>query len=283
MIRPCFSTLACPDWTFEEVAAFAVQHGYAGVDARTAGTRGGDFTADPALTSGDKLKTLFRDAAISLACVSSSLTLDRPVFPPVVGRLLPSATDDVREGRSLVDVAVETGAELVRVYPFKLHGGRRRAGTLIRIAEQLYPICDHTRHKSVKVVIENAGDFPLAGDLLQIMDLVGHPNLLASYDASYAHSAGEDPVAGASLLGDKLALLRVKDADSNGQPVILGQGLLNVRETIRAASEASPDCWVSTTWERAWLPDLMSAEQAIANDAKTIYDSAGTNSSSSAA
>ena len=29
-----FSTLGCPDWTFQQIASFAVQHGYKGIEVR---------------------------------------------------------------------------------------------------------------------------------------------------------------------------------------------------------------------------------------------------------
>ena len=29
-----FSTLGCPDWTFEQIVNFAVQHGYKGIEVR---------------------------------------------------------------------------------------------------------------------------------------------------------------------------------------------------------------------------------------------------------
>ena len=29
-----FSTLGCPDWTFEQITSFAVQHGYKGIEVR---------------------------------------------------------------------------------------------------------------------------------------------------------------------------------------------------------------------------------------------------------
>ncbi|MEM1165662.1 MAG: sugar phosphate isomerase/epimerase [Planctomycetota bacterium] len=277
MLRVCFSTVACPDWTLDRVCTFGAERGFAGVEFRTAGTRGGEFAADPALTDGAKVRRVLDDAAIQAACLATSLTLDRPILPPVLGRILPPAQEDVREGRSLIDISVEAGCELVRVYPFRMHNNERRSSALVRICDRLAKVVDHTRHKNVRVVLENGGDFGKAEDLAGILASVGHPNLSAAYDIAYAAQAGDDPVDGVRLLGPDLALLRLRDRDDAGLPIELGKGVLPCAQAVGAIAETSPDAWVSTTWDRAWLGtnELPGPDRAIAHDAERIMQWAG--------
>ena len=277
VIKPCFSTVAAAEWTFDRVCRFAAEHGFAGVECRTAGTGGGaggdGFTSDPALTDGRKIRRFVDDHAIELASISTGVTFDRAIAPPVIGRVLPDAARDVLEARSIIDVAVLAGAELVRVYGFRMQGREKRLTAAIRIADRLSRAVDHTRHKTVRVMLENAGDFGRAEDLLELARLVDRPGLRFAYDPVYAASAGDDPVEGVRMLGGGLSLLRVRDRDRHGRPVRLGTGVQPMRDVVGAAGDLAHEVWVSTTWDRAWLAGeaLEPAETAIAGDAETIY------------
>lgn len=276
MFKPAFSTVACPDWTLQRVLNAAADWGYTGVELRSFGHGGGGtdgFASDPGLTAGSKARYLAADAGVRIACVSTSVSFDAPITPPILGRILPSNEAAVRAGRDGVEVGFECGSELVRVFGFRIANGQTRTGTLRRIIERLGKVVDHARGKDLIVVLENGGDFATADDLLEIIARVGSPLLRASYDILAAHDAGEDPAEGLATLGARLALARVRDVDADRTPVALGTGVLPCADFCAAASNAG--CWLSYTWDRAWMRDLAPAQDLLPKAIETMFNWAG--------
>lgn len=276
MFKPAFSTVACPDWTLERVLNAAAQWGYDGVELRSFGHGGGGaegFASEPGLTAGSKARYLAAEAGVKIACVATSTSFDAPIMPPVLGRLLPSSEATVLAGRDGVEVAHECGSELVRVFGFRIPKGQTRKGTMRLIVERLGKVVDHARGRDLLVVLENGGDFATADDLLEIMSQIRFPQLRAAYDILAAHDAGENPAEGLAKLGSKLALARLRDVDADRKPVALGTGVLPCAEFTAAASDAG--CWLSYTWDYAWMRDLASAEQVLPKAIATMFSWAG--------
>jgi sugar phosphate isomerase/epimerase len=283
MFKPAFSTVACPDWTLQRVLDAASAWGYDGVELRTFGHGGGGtdgFASDPGLTAGSKARYLAAEAGVKIACASSSVSFDAPIMPPVLGRLLPACEASVLAGRDAVEVGSECGAELVRVFGFRIPRGGTRRGTMRLVVERLSKVVDHARGRDVLVVLENGGDFATADDLLEIMSRIRFPQLRAAYDILVAHDAGENPAEGLAKLGNLVSLARVRDVDANRRPVPLGSGVLPCADFCAAASAAG--CWLSYTWDVAWMRDLAPAEQVLPKAIETMFGWAGDNNAARA-
>ena len=76
MLRLAFSTVACHTWTLERVARSAGEWGYMGVELRSFGEGGTRFACDPALTSGGKVRELFREAGVEVAGIGGGVRFD---------------------------------------------------------------------------------------------------------------------------------------------------------------------------------------------------------------
>ena len=278
MIRLAFSTVACPTWTLERVAAAASHWGYLGVELRTFGQGGSQFASDPGLIDGRKLRRVLDDAGAELAGLATGVRFDAPIFPPVLGQLMPWNDASVREGRHMVSIARECGTEYVRVYAFELAGRERTSAAIKRIAGRLSKVCDQARNRDVTVLLENGGGFARAADILEIIEAVNSPQLAACYDGAAAWQAGEDVAQGCALLAGRLRMVRVRDV-REGRPARLGMGDAPCRALVRAAVDADAvwgtDPWVVYTWDRAWLPELSPAEEVLPHAAPLIAEWAG--------
>ncbi len=249
-----------------------------GVELRSFGEGGTEFACDPALTSGAKVREIFREAGVQVAGIASGVRFDAAIWPPVVGNLLAGREASVNEGKHMVTVAAHVGAPYVRVFGFEGTPGESKKSLFRRVCDRLGKVCDHARHRDVMVLIENGGTFATAGDLVDIIRRVSQPQLAASYDAATAHAAGESPAAGVELLGGWLRVARVRD-QREGRPCRLGTGEVPLREffgAVRRSDEANGmDPWAVYTWDRAWLPELASAEDVLAAAAKLMGEWAG--------
>ncbi len=275
MLRPAFSTVACPAWTLDRVARSAEEWGYLGVELRSFGEGGSTFACDPALTAPGKVRDLFRESGVEIAGVASGVRFDAPIFPPVLGWLLPEREASINEGKHMVQVASDIDARSLRVFAFEGPPGESRSSLLRRVCDRLARVCDFARNRDVSVLIENGGSFPRAADLVEIVRRISLPQLAAAYDPATAHAAGECPCEGAAALGRWLRVLRIRDT-RKGRPCRLGEGDVPLRDIVAAARDADEqwgtDPWAVVTWDRAWLPELSRAEEVLPQALGTLTE-----------
>lgn len=275
MLRTAFSSVACPDWTLSRIAAAAAEYGYDGVELRTFGYGSREFACDPALTGAEKLRGMFRDAGVDIACLATSVAFDAPIRPPVIGRALSDNEGSVRAAKAAIDLAAQVECPLVRVFAFEVPGREKRASAVARIVERLALAVDAARNTGVRVVIENGGSFPRAADLAELIDRVGSPLLGAAYSMPVALGAGEDPADGLRVLGGRVWTAKLKDQAADGRPVPLGSGRLPCARFVRSLMEMGYRGWLVYEWDRAWIPGLAYPEAVLPGALRRIYEWSG--------
>jgi sugar phosphate isomerase/epimerase len=270
-MKPAFSTVACQDWTFPRIAQRAEEWGYVGCELRTFGYGSREIACDPALTAPAKLRGMFERVGLSICSIATSIRYDDPITPPILGLYL-DHEQMIRETKACVDIAVQLESPFVRVFGFEIVGSESRKSAMGRIVGRLTKCADYCRNSGVRLVIENGGSFNTAADLAEIIDRVGSPLLNASYSLPVAQAAGESLESGVALLGERLGVVKVKDL-KGGKPVALGEGELNARAAIEAASKAGFDGWLVYEFDRAWLgADSADVDGVLARSAKTLYE-----------
>ncbi len=275
MLRPAFSTVACPEWTLEGVARAATENGHEGVELRTFGYGSTDLACDPALTSAPKVRALFADAGVQVACLATGARFDEPVRGGPMGHVFGDNEAGIRRAKAAIDLAAQIECPLVRVFGFEYPAREKRANAMARIAERLRLVADAARNTGVRIVLENGGSFPRAADVLELMDRVASPLLGAAYSAPVAWAAGEDPAGGARLLGDRLWTAKIKDYSTGGVPCPLGMGGVPCAAFVAALSSLGWGGWVVYEWDRLWLSDLAPPEAVLPGGVKRIYEWAG--------
>jgi len=254
MLKPAFSTVACPEWTLRTVADRAVELGFEAVELRTFGDGSRQFACDPALSSDSKVRGMFMQRGIEILSLGSSVRFDEPIFPPVLGHFLHARERSVREGKRAVDLAVGLECPLVRVFGFEYPAREGRNAALGRIAGRLSMVLDHADKSGVRIVLENGGSFSTSQQMLELMDKVNHPLLGACYGLGAGVVAGEDPAAAVRSLGARLWAARVTDI-KDGRPCELGMGELPAEAWVRALIASGFDGPLVYAMDRAWTPD----------------------------
>ncbi|MBC7771586.1 MAG: sugar phosphate isomerase/epimerase [Pyrinomonadaceae bacterium] len=270
MIKPAFSTVACPEWTLEQVASAAKQFGFSAVELRTFGPRSSNIACDPSLTAHQKVRSLFDGVGVEIASLATSVRFDQPVNPPVIGEAVSDSESSIRAAKQAIDLAAGIGCPLVRVFGFDLPPRQKRPATLARIVGRLAMVLDHARNTGVRVVIENGGAFPRAADVAEILDQTNHPLLGVSYSLPVGVQAGDTPDAATAALGSRLWLARIKDFRV-GQPCRLGDGDLPCREFVSSLTRVGFTGSVVYEWDRLWMPQLASADEVLPHVASTMY------------
>lgn len=268
MLRLAMSTVGCPQWTLEEVAAAAAKWEYHGVELRTFGYGSTQIACDPALSAPGKTRRTFAEAGVAIMSLAASERFDQAIRPRIIGRVIGDQEAPVRRTSRLIDLAAELECPLVRVFAFEAQAGEPRSSALNRIAERLGKVLDHADRTGVRVAIENGGSWPTAAGLGEILARMNSPLLGASYSMAVAHQAGEDVVAGAAGLGDALLMSRLKDV-AQGKPVPLGDGQAPCERFVSAMARRTGG-WLVAEWDRLWWPDLAPAEDVLPETARRV-------------
>lgn len=269
-MKTAFSTVACPEWTLDQVFDFAAHLEFDGVELRTLGPASTDLACDPALTDPEKTRKMAARAGLATPCLATSARFDSPIRPPVVGRVLGDVMRSARAAQREVELADRLGCGFVRVFGFERPRGERAGSCIERIADRLRAVADTGRARGVRVVVENGGSFPTAADLMDLIDRVGNPMLGAAYSVAVGHAAGEQPRDAIRALGDRLWIVRVKDLAA-GRPCALGRGEVPCRAAVDALAETGFGGWVVYEWDRLWIGDLEPAEQALHAADETLH------------
>lgn len=276
-MKPAFSTVAFPTWPLDRLAQTAETWGYQGIELRTLGNASSALACDPALSSAGKARTLLRRAGLEPVVLATGIRYDEPVFPPLLGYVFSDHERSIRQTKGMVDLALALECPFVRVFAFEIPGSERRESALARICGRLSLACAYARNSGVKLLIENGGSFNKASDLAEIIDRVNSPLLHASYSAAVASADGENPADGITALGDRLAVLKVRDFVA-GRPCALGTGEIDNRSAVLAAAKAGFRGWVVYEHDTMWLPSG-NAEDAVARSARTLYEWMGPSAS----
>jgi sugar phosphate isomerase/epimerase len=262
MLKPTLSTVACPEASLREVADLAERFGFEAVELRTFGTDSRKFACDPAMSSEDKTRELFRTRGVEILSLATSCRFDATIFPPVIGHVIMDTERSVREAKSAVDLAIQLGCPYVRVFGFEIAAREQPKAAIARISERLRKVCDHADKTGTKIAVENGGSFESATQLRDLIDQVGHPLLGASYSVATGFAAGDHPAAAVAALGSRLWIARIKDL-RKGVPVALGEGEVPCAEFVSDLANAKFAGPLVYEWDRAWMPQLAPASEAL--------------------
>ncbi|MEC9374041.1 MAG: sugar phosphate isomerase/epimerase [Planctomycetota bacterium] len=271
MFKPAFSTVACPELTLEEAAQAADRFGFDGIELRTFDDGPARIACEPALTAPEKVRRIFGSEGVTIVGLGTSTRFDDPLAgPPGLNFVFGDNEKGVREAKRHIEVASAIGAPLVRVFAFQSESGESRKRLLRRVVSRLKLAADGARHSGVRLAVENGGDFPLAEDLAEIVEAVGSPLLGACYSIGMTVETKEDVRRAVKTLGDDLLMVRMKDFQGR-RPCLLGQGELACRELVDALVERGFAGPVVYEWDRLWVKDLASADEALPHAARMLY------------
>jgi len=276
-MKPAFSTVAVPDWSFARLAERAAPWGYLGCELRTFSEPADQFVCEPLLTAAAKVRTSLDGAGLKVVSLGTSIRFDEPVTPPVIGHVFADKEHALRETKGMTDLAIQLECPFVRVFGFEIAGGERRASALGRIVERLTSAVAYARNSGVRIMLENGGSFATSADLAAVLDAVDNPLLAAAYSVPVGLAAGERPDAAVNVLGERLVCVKLKDF-RGGVPCALGEGEIDNRSAVEAIGRAGYLGWIVYEHDRAWFrmkpavdAAMADAERTLAASAKTLY------------
>lgn len=265
-IRTAFSTVACPKWDFDTIAAKAKEYGYEGVEIRGFVNESILTASNVFLTDPVKLKSLFNYHGIEIACLASSIAMTGNK------RRDKRLADDCKR---FIDAAAQLNCGLVKIFDTEVHPGQSRAAAGIAFGDWLVPLGDYAAQHDMTIVVENTLSFRDAKEMWLILDRISHPSIGACWDVFNAALIGEAPSTSVPVLNSKIQYVQVQDATLGALGATyckLGEGEVLVEKFIRRLLGIGYNGWITFEWEKAWLANIAEPEEVLPDAVKKLKD-----------
>ncbi|HEY1112283.1 MAG TPA: sugar phosphate isomerase/epimerase family protein [Chitinophagaceae bacterium] len=263
-----FSTLGCPDWTFDQITSFAAQHGYKGIEVRGL-QRQMDLTQCPEFATAEARKqamALMKQRGLSFVGLGSSANLHLPEGA--------EREKNLTEARRFIDLAAQINCPYVRVFPNNFPKEQEKRTTMDLIVKGLKELGDYARGKKVTVLMETHGEVVKIADLAEIMQSTAHPQVALVWDVANMWTVTKEPPAEAyRKLKNYIRHIHIKDAklvDGKPKYTFLGEGEVPIFEAIDALHRGGYKGYYSFEWEKMWHPALPEPEIAFAHYPKAM-------------
>lgn len=259
-MKLAFSTLGCPNWELDQIAATAQRLGYDGVELRAVG--GSLNLLDrPEFTAGRvrEARRLFAESRLEICCVDTSCTFHSPS----------QAERCVQVELALLhgELAAALGAPSIRVFPDKIQTGANREETRDYICESLRQLAERMAGE-VCVALETHGDFARTEATVEIVASVNHPRVKLIWDVANSVAAGDSIAGAGQTVQQFLSHIHLRDArpvatSEHWLPVLAGTGEVSFAETLAVIEKLDYDGYVSFEWEKYWHPEIEDPEVAL--------------------
>lgn len=258
-----FSTLGCPDWTFEKIVRFATQHGYSGLELRGIQRelqlpKCAEFSTPQAIAA---TRRIMDNANLKFVNLGSSAAMHHS-----------NSTErqkNVDEAKRFIDLAAALNCPYIRVFPNDFPKDQDRDATIDLIVKGLLTLGDYAKNSRVTVLMESHGEVVRSADLERIMTAAAHPHVGLVWDIVNMWAAAKEPPAAVyGVLKKFIRHTHIKDLNLvNGkeQYTLLGRGEAPVFEGIDALRNGGYTGYYSFEWEKLWHPEILEPDVALAD------------------
>ncbi|MCL2433061.1 MAG: sugar phosphate isomerase/epimerase [Clostridia bacterium] len=251
-----FSTLGCPEWTFDQIVSQAVSLGFGAIELR--GIQGEmrldkipEFTAENRANTRAKLA----ENGLALCCLDTSCKFNDPA-------VFQNAMD---EGKAALEVAAEMGAPGIRVFgdPLVLEN------SLEHIVEGVGQLCDIAAGCGVGVWLETHGDLAKAGNMRKLCEkLSEYPPFGILWDITHTWRADRNWQAYIDEFFPLIKHLHIRDitepqADGSFEFRHMGRGETPMADILNTITAKGYSGYYSFEWEKKWHPELDPPEIAF--------------------
>ena len=280
-----FSTLGCPDWSFDEIVARGVEYGYDGVEIRLI-ERETDLLKRPEFRPTELPQRIrqLKDAGFLVCGLSSSVHFEDP--NPA------TRSKQLANGQAYCDLARELGAKFVRVFGDLIRPNEDEAQQLDWIAAGLQSLGEYASTVSIEVLIETHGDFCRSEKMASLMNRVSCPSVGVLWDTHHPwrfhgeriadtwaalkkwtrHTHWKDSVTRPKVSDQPVSddveeaarmAKQINTGHQHADYALFGGGEFPARECLQSLLTDGYSGWFSLEWEKMWHPQIEVPEVSV--------------------
>ena len=246
-----FSTLACPNWSWQDIYGAAKDLGFNGIEIRGLGNeifsvKAKPFTDEQLPRTKEKLDSL----GLEISCLASGACLkNKEQFADALAEITAYAQLasklDTSYIRILADLNPAPEGDVDDEY-------------IVECLKKLVPVAEEY---NVTLLVETNGVYCDTARLAAVLDKVGSRKVAALWDMHHPYRYNnESPETTVSNLGQYIKYIQVKDsvmrADGTVEYRLMGTGDIPVKAMIEALDTINYDGYISLEWVKRWASDL---------------------------
>ena len=265
MMKLGFSSLACPEWDLETIAAKASAMGYSGVELH--GLQGEwHLPRVPILANHpDQVRRMFQAHKLELVCLSTDATLSS-CWRGEVSRQEAAMTE-------FIELAAGLGCRYVRLEAGAVDWSDNPQLALSRVAQALASLAPSAAARGITLVVENGSTFPGSQELWFVVDAVGHPAVRGCWNQYHAMAIRERPTVSIPRLANRISIVHLCDGAFDDRGALLGQkplgeGNVDIARQIELLKGIMYDEYLIFEWPKA-LVGLLPGPEKVLRDALT--------------
>jgi len=244
-----FSTLGCPEWSWEDMLSTAKDIGFDGIEIRGVGNelyapKVKQFTYDNIELTKKKLDKI----GIEIPCLTSACYLfDKD-----------NIEKNLQEGIDYIELAAKLGTPYVRV----LGDAQPQPGDvdIDFVVSNLKKLSDIAQNKGVKLLIETNGVFADSKVMKSLIEKVNSDSVRVLWDVHHPIRFFNESVEYTyENLGDYIEFIHVKDSiviDGVIKYKMMGYGDIPIKSIVNLLKENDFDGYISLEWVKRWCLDL---------------------------
>ena len=249
-MKLAFSTLGCPDWSFDELTATAKDLGFNGVEIRGVGNQ--LYAPDIPQFSDDKIESTLsklKKLNVEIPCITSACCFKEKEL------LEKNAAESV----AYIELASKLGTKYVRVL------GDYTANPVDEVdddivIEGLKSVAKKAEECGVFLLVETNGVYADTARLASVIKAVGSSNVAVLWDVHHpVRYFGEAPADTYKNIGEFLKYVHIKDSVFENEKLLykmMGYGDLPLKEIISCLKENGYDGYISLEWVKRWYAEL---------------------------
>jgi sugar phosphate isomerase/epimerase len=267
-----FSTLGCPNWSFDQILENGQTFGFQGVVFRALGGEL-DLTKAPEFSTSERTRTRQRmaDAHLipNMMATSAKMLIADPEALEASQRL----------AEAHIDLATDMGSPSIRVFGGQIAPGVSHAAAIYRAAERLRRLGDYAGKRGVLVLLETHDDFVNPRFVRQVMEATDHAAVGVLWDIGEQFRIIGRPAQEVWRdLGPWVKACDLKDSVADFSApmgyrfVKTGEGELPLRDSLKVLMDNGYDGWLTLEWEKRWQPDIAEPEVVFPHYVRTMRD-----------
>lgn len=252
-MKIAFSTLGCPDFTWNEIYSMAKDLGFNGIEVRGLGNEIRAVKAQPFKSENlTETKKKLLNLHLEIPCLSSGCCL----------KFIDKETENVNEIVQYIELASRLGTPYIRILadlePYVIDDVDDQL--ILGALQKLIPAAEA---KGVTLLLETNGVYADTQRLRSLLDNIASDNVAALWDLHHPYRyMGETPGQTVANLGAYIKYVHIKDSqivDGKVKYEMMGEGDLPIDEMMKALRSIKYEGYVSLEWIKRWAPDLSDA------------------------
>lgn len=254
-MKLAFSTLGCPDWTFDEILDNARAMGFQAIELRGIEGELRPAFLRPFLPENrpESLRKI-REHGLSLCVFGASACFQQEGMDAALA-----------DGRAAIELCAATGIPFVRVFGGRPAEAETLSSRVRFVAEGVNSLCEYAKQTKVSILLEVHGWYNTADRLQAVVDQVAQDNFGLVWDVEHSDEAdGGDFMRFYEPLRPLIRHVHLKDhrrlPDGGLQLCSVGEGDIPLREIVaQLEGDGYAGCY-SLEWEKKWHPELPAPE-----------------------